>query len=101
MATPLDDTFKNTIAADLTIRIAKALKSGELPEDQLASVCQDVLDHKDEPTTQEEFLAMLTELVQRWPIFSSVLTTIDRKKQAIHTIDTMFQRSNKQNQTIQ
>lgn len=101
MAIPLDEKFRNTVAADLTIRIAKALKSGELPEDQLAPICQDVLDHKDEPTTYEAFLTMLTELTQRWPIFSSVLEKINSKKQAMTDLDTMFQRSNKQNKTIQ
>jgi len=101
MAIPLDEKFRNTVAADLTIRIAKALKSGELPEDQLASVCQDVLDNKDEPTTYEGFLTMLTELTGRWPIFSSVLENITSKKQAMTDVETMFQRSKKPSQTIQ
>jgi len=101
MDTPLDEKFRNTVAADLTIRIAQAIKSGELPEDQLSSVCQDVLDNKDVPTTYEEFIVMLNKLTDRWPIFTTVLDGITSKKQAMTDVDTMFSRTQKQNQTVQ
>lgn len=93
MAVPLDPKYKNQMEVKLTLRIAEAIKSGELPGDQLAVVCQDVLDHADAPTSKEEYVTMVEHLTKRHPIFSPVLMELQKQQQAAKNVDEMFVRN--------
>lgn len=77
----------------LTVRIAEAIKSGELPGDQLSIICRDVLDNLDTPQTKEDYVAMLADLASRYPIFSSIQEAENKQQEAVQNVDTMFARN--------
>jgi len=69
-----DEIYKNRVGKHLTIRLALALKSGEITEQELPIIARFILDHIDNILNHEQLIQFLTNLSQKWPIFNHILT---------------------------
>lgn len=52
--------------------VINGLKEGSLPEDDLSPIANFVLEKIDTLQTEEQMVAFLAELAQKWPIFSNI-----------------------------
>lgn len=75
----LDADHKNKIGSYLTRVLAQALKDGEISEEGASDAASKLLATVDTLRNQEELVAFLTQLSNRWPIFSNYLV-IERSK---------------------
>jgi hypothetical protein len=94
MPTPIDQPYKTKMCAELTVLVAKAIKAGEFPADQLSPVCTELIALLETPQTQEEFLSMLTKLTATWQIFSPTLAQVQKQFSAAGGVEKMFNRGN-------
>ena len=85
-----DENYKNKMTLSLTIRIGKALKSGELGENELCEVCSYVSVAMDTIKSIEEVTDFLTKMSARWPFFQEILDEQKKMDKTITQIDTMF-----------
>lgn len=74
----------------LTVRIGKALKSGELDENELCEVCSYVEVAMDSIKSTEEATDFLTKMSARWPFFQEVLNEQKKMDNTLTQIDKMF-----------
>lgn len=68
-----DEARKNVVGERLTRRCAWALQEGQINETDFAEISEFILDTIDTITTQDQLLRFLTDLSQKWPIFSEAL----------------------------
>jgi len=92
MSTTIDEAYKTKLCAELTVLVAKAIKAGEFPADQLSPVCTALIDLLETPKTQEAFLSGMTDLADRWPIFSPTLAQVQTQHTAVEGVEKMFSR---------
>jgi hypothetical protein len=90
MSATFDENYKNKMTLTLTVRIGKALKSGELDENELCEVCSYVSVAMDTIKSVEEVTDFLTKISARWPFFQEVLNEQKKTDNTIAQIDTMF-----------
>lgn len=69
-----DEIYKNRVGKHLTIRLALALKNGEITEQELPIIARFILDHIDNILNHEQLIQFLTNLSQKWPVFNHILT---------------------------
>jgi len=90
MSGTFDENYKNKITLSLTVRIGKALKSGELDENELCEVCSYVAVAMDTIKSIEELTDFLTVTSARWPFFQEILEEHKKTDNTIAQIDKMF-----------
>jgi len=95
MATPLDISYRNNIMTKLALQIADSIKAGDLTGEQLAPISRDVLAVVEHPVSQEAFMSGVMDLAHTWPIFQPVVADLEQKAQALHNVETMFDRTKK------
>lgn len=90
MAISFDETYKNKVGMKITVRIGQAIKSGELSDNDLPEVCNYVLIAIETIKNHDELIGFLTNLTDRWPFFSHILTSEIKQQEAITSIESMF-----------
>ncbi len=74
----------------MTVGIGKALKSGDLDENELCEVCSYVSVALDTIQSTEELIDFLTKMSARWPFFQEVLDEQKKMDNTVTQIDKMF-----------
>lgn len=69
-----DEAHKNVIGERLARKVARALEDGTVTLEQLPEISSYILDNIDTITTHDQLMTFLTNLSQKWPVFSDVLT---------------------------
>jgi len=85
-----DENYKNKMTLSLTVRIGRAIKSGELDDNELCEVCSYVAVAMDTIKSIEEVADFLTKMSARWPFFQEVLNEHKKMDNTIAQIDKMF-----------
>lgn len=75
-----DEIYKNSLGKQLTVRLAEALRNQEISEEELPVVANYILENIDNIVNHSQLLDFLTNLGQRWPIFSNILV-LEKKGQ--------------------
>lgn len=88
----VDEAYKNKIGERLTKRIADALRGQEISQEEAANISSYILENIDKVEDNVQLVDFLTDLSQKWPIFSSILTTEqaeatqDKAKEAVEQV---------------
>ncbi|MBI2036692.1 hypothetical protein HYT17_03620 [Candidatus Microgenomates bacterium] len=69
-----DEARKDIVGERLIRRLARALGDGEVTQEQASDASSYILDTIDTITSREQLIVFLTELSQKWPVFSEILT---------------------------
>ncbi|GEM_PF-2258824 len=69
-----DEAHKNVVGERLARRLARGLEDGQISLEETPAISTYILDRIDTITNQEQLTAFLTELSQKWPVFSEILT---------------------------
>lgn len=69
-----DEARKNVVGERLARKVARALEDGTVTLEQLPEISSYILDNIDTITNHGQLMTFLTELSQKWPVFSNVLT---------------------------
>jgi hypothetical protein len=94
MATSVDKSYIDSIGVKVTLRIGKSVQSGDIPEDELAEVCDYALVAFESMTTGEELLDFLKKLSARWPVFTDIFQTEEKNLLTVSSIEQSFVQRN-------
>lgn len=70
----LSQEQRDAIEKSIAELIIKGLREGLIQEEDLSPIGKFVLEKIDIIQTEEQMVAFLTELAQKWPLFSNILT---------------------------
>src|SRR5258708_29100981 len=68
------NAYKEKMGERVTRRLSQGIKEKEVTEDQATEIAAYILDNIDKTSNSLEVLNFLTELAQKWPLFSQLLT---------------------------
>lgn len=68
------DFDKDKIGKQLTVRLAEALKKGEVKLEEASKASSFILDNIDKITIHDKLVDFLNRLNSKWPVFSQILT---------------------------
>ena len=68
----IDDQIRNNVYNDLFAAIYDALKKEEITEDEAQNTAEFILPRLDSVKTKDELIAFLSELAEKWPVYSNV-----------------------------
>lgn len=72
MSVVCDEKYKNTVGARICIRLAHAIKSREIRDEELPEVCNFVLVAIKTIDSLNGMVDFLSTLAARWPVFSGI-----------------------------
>lgn len=75
----VDLVYKNKIGERLTRRLAKALKDGEITEQEMSTIASYILENINHAKDNAELIVFVEELSKKWPIFSQILVVEQRE----------------------
>ena len=93
----MDKNYRTKICADLALEIAKIIKSGQFPGDQLSPTCGKILTMLD-TENEQEFMTLLLQFTSKWPQTISILESVQKQQNAAQNVEHMFTRNT---QTVQ
>ncbi len=70
----LSQERRDAIEKAIAELIIKGLREGLIQDEDLSPIGKFVLEKIDTLQTEEQMVAFLTEMVQKWPLFSNILT---------------------------
>lgn len=69
-----DEAYKDRIGERLTLRMAQALKDGEITEDELPVIASYLLENIDKCKNSSEIFDFLVKIAKKWSFFENILT---------------------------
>jgi hypothetical protein len=90
MSVTFDDNYRNQITISLTVRIGRAINSGELDDDEICEVCSYVTVALDTIKSKEEMTDFLIKMSARWPLFQEILDEENKRNNTLSQIDDML-----------
>lgn len=70
----IDSVYKDKVGKELTLRLTAVMEKEQISEEESRIIADVILTELDKAQTQEQLFQFLSDLSQKWPFFSDVLT---------------------------
>ncbi len=90
MAITFDEDYKNKIGFTIIVELNKAIKSGELPDNELSEVCTYVTVGLKHMKSHDELTDFLKKMTGRWNFFKNVHEEVTKQNSVVDTIENNF-----------
>lgn len=87
MSVTFDENYKNKVAFSIIVRINQAIKSGDLPDNELCEVCTYVTVALKSMKSNDELTDFLLKMTYRWNFFEDVLNEVKNQNKVIGNIE--------------